>query len=234
MLHNIALVLLAPVFFAQGAHVRKVTLKLPEAQGDRSGIIGHGSTLNIVIIGDSAAAGVGVEQQAQALSGKLLNNLRLKYRLQWQLLATSGHNTEQCIGMLEQQAISIFDIVVISLGVNDVLSKLTAKQWVSQQHALIKLLRQRFNTKHILLTKIPPMNQFPALPQPLRWYLGARCHEFNDALAHSIIGQQQVDLIDLTSQVSGEHMASDGFHPGEVIYDKWGEALALKINQHWS
>jgi lysophospholipase L1-like esterase len=78
------------------------------------------------------------------------------------------------------------------------------------------------------------MNQFPALPQPLRWYLGARCHEFNNAFAHSIIGLQQLDLIDLTSQVSSEHMASDGFHPGEVIYDKWGEALAFKINQHWS
>ena len=211
-----------------------MTPKLPEAHGPRSGYVGRGPDLRLAIIGDSAAAGVGVSLQSQALSGSLLNNLQLDYQLQWQLLAQSGLNTKECRLMLEQQPLTTFDIVVVSLGVNDVLSRLNSPQWVAQQQLLIKTLRERFNAKQILLTKIPPMAQFPALPQPLRWYLGARCQEFNNALVVALNGEKDLEIIDLSQQLLGKHMASDGFHPGKIIYHKWGQALATKINNFWA
>jgi hypothetical protein len=33
------------------------------------------------------------------------------------------------------------------------------------------------------LSGLPPMHRFPALPQPLRWYIGSRARDFDRALA---------------------------------------------------
>jgi hypothetical protein len=34
-----------------------------------------------------------------------------------------------------------------------------------------------------VLSGLPPMHRFPALPQPLRWYVGSRARDFNRVLA---------------------------------------------------
>ena len=62
---------LAPLLFAQGVYVRRVTPRLPEAPGERSGVSGGGPALKLLILGDSAAAGVGASSQATALAGRL-------------------------------------------------------------------------------------------------------------------------------------------------------------------
>ena len=66
---------LLPVLVFQGVKVRKNTPRLLEASGDREGIIGQGQPLSLLILGDSAAAGVGVESQSEALSGAILQAL---------------------------------------------------------------------------------------------------------------------------------------------------------------
>lgn len=237
MIHKIVFPLLLPIFILQGRYVRKVTPKLAEARGDRTGRITNGSNtslaINLAIIGDSAAAGVGVERQTQALSGSIIDNLNIEQSINWQLLAKSGLDTKSCHLMLASQPSNRFDVVVLSLGVNDVLSKITAQQWVKQQISLVKLLQHKFNAKQILLTKIPPMAQFSSLPQPLRWFLGARCNEFNRALAQEANNHYGCEIITLTEQLKDGHMASDGFHPGAIVYLKWGEAVAQLINQRW-
>ena len=50
---------LLPVLFVQGTKVRKNTPRLLEASGDREGTVGKGRPLSLLILGDSAAAGVG-------------------------------------------------------------------------------------------------------------------------------------------------------------------------------
>ena len=72
MLYHLALILIGPVLFLQGKHVKRVTPKLSEPEGHRHGQVGQGKGLSLLIVGDSAAAGVGVEHQQQALSGRLV------------------------------------------------------------------------------------------------------------------------------------------------------------------
>jgi len=58
-----AMVVLSPLLVCQGIYVRRVTPKLPEADGPRSGEAGSGALLRLLVLGDSAAAGVGVRTQ---------------------------------------------------------------------------------------------------------------------------------------------------------------------------
>ena len=71
--YKLAAIGLAPVIIAQGLYVRRVTPRLPEPEGERSGVNGAGPPLSLLILGDSAAAGVGVATQDQALSGQLVS-----------------------------------------------------------------------------------------------------------------------------------------------------------------
>ncbi|PKH06839.1 SGNH/GDSL hydrolase family protein [Moritella sp. Urea-trap-13] len=226
-------VVYAPIIIAQGRYVKKVTPKLPEAAGERSGITGEGQKIRLLIVGDSAAAGVGVDNQSQALTGNLVSALSDCYQVDWLLLAKSGHTTLDSLKMLSAQPQQTFDIIVTSLGVNDVTGTLPASAWIIQQQDLIARLREQFNSQQILITQVPPMGQFPALPQPLRRYLGARASQFNRKLTTLIDSQVDCQLIDINAELNPEDMAEDGFHPGPVIYQHWAELVAEKIkSQH--
>ena len=219
----------APIIIAQGSYVKRVTPKLPEASGERSGLSGQGTRIRLLIIGDSAAAGVGASEQQQALSGNLVRSLADSFQVDWQLLAKSGHTTLDSHQMLASQPQQEFDIIVTSLGVNDVTSSVAPSQWLLQQQELVNLLRKQFNCQQILITQVPPMGQFPALPQPLRGYLGARANQFNRKLSQWINSQADCQLIDINAELDPQHMASDGFHPGPVVYQHWANVIATKI-----
>lgn len=67
---------LIPALVLQGWRVKKNTPRLPEPEGRREGQSGSGQALSILIAGDSAAAGVGVATQEDALLGAVLKELQ--------------------------------------------------------------------------------------------------------------------------------------------------------------
>ena len=71
---------LLPVLFVQGTKVRKNTPRLLEASGERQGIVGKGKPLSLLILGDSAAAGVGVENQKMLYLVRLFLSCKINIR----------------------------------------------------------------------------------------------------------------------------------------------------------
>ena len=221
--HPWLLMTLAPLLLVQALHTRRVTPRLPEPAGERVGRTGEGRPLRLLITGDSAAAGVGVSSQTQALSGQLSHRLAADFTLHWQLEATTGHTASDAIARLQHLPVQPFDVAVVSLGVNDVTAGIGAQHWVTRLRELSTLLAERFQVRQVIFSPVPPMHLFPALPQPLRGYLGSRARHFNEALARQVGDMPgatllQVDLTGLTT-------ASDGFHPGPEAYAAWAEAL---------
>jgi lysophospholipase L1-like esterase len=231
MRHQIAAVGLGPVLFLQGGYVRRVTPRLPEPSGLRQGVAGVGPPLRLLIVGDSAAAGVGAATQDEALSGQLVAALAPDFRVSWKLVATTGFNTQAALQSLQQIPAEIFDVAVTSLGVNDVTGRCGIRKWVKLQAELVELLKSKFGTRFILLSGLPPMHVFPALPQPLRWYLGAQAVSFNKALGDWVKLNDRAEFFPVNfPQVPGI-MASDGFHPGPAAYLIWARHLAEKISK---
>ncbi|MDN5896694.1 MAG: SGNH/GDSL hydrolase family protein, partial [Nocardioides sp.] len=58
----------------QGRHVQRTMVRLPEAK-DPEGVAGAGDPWRLVVIGDSVAAGVGVEHHGISLVGRLAEQL---------------------------------------------------------------------------------------------------------------------------------------------------------------
>lgn len=232
-IETLAKILLGPLLLAQGLYTRRVTPKLPEAEGDRQGEAGSGDVLRLLIVGDSAAAGVGAATQGEALSGRLVARLADDYQLSWKLWAHSGLDSQGLLELLEQHAPEPFDVALLSIGVNDVTSSLTLDQWLARQQRLMTLLCDRFAVRQIVVSPLPPMHLFPALPQPLRWFLGFRARRFNAHLADLAAGVDQCTM--LTTPLAPEPglMASDGFHPGPRLYLQWADDAARVIDQRF-
>jgi len=92
MIESLSRIVLGPLLLAQGLYVRRFTPRLPEPQGPRAGSCGQGPSLRLLVVGDSAAAGVGVSHQDDALAGQLATCLARDFSLSWQLLASIPGN----------------------------------------------------------------------------------------------------------------------------------------------
>lgn len=228
----VAGVALAPLLLAQGLYARRRTPRLPEPPGDREGTTGSGSPLRLLIAGDSAAAGVGAGSQAEALTGRLVDRLRDGFRVTWRLEARTGATTRDLIARLRDVP-GPFDVLVTSLGVNDVTGGRTVRGWLRDQRALRSLARTRLGVSLAVVTGLPPVDRFPALPQPLRWVLGTRAKRFTRRLEADLEGDPSACFLDLRLPLGPEAMATDGFHPGPPVYQAWAEQAAAIIRERY-
>ena len=221
--------LLAPVLLVQGKMTRLSVPVLPEPPGAREGVAGTGEPLRVLITGDSGAAGVGAASQDEALLGQLVSRLAADYSVSWNLQATSGHTTAQTLERLEELPAQHFDVAVTSLGVNDTISMASLSGWRRRQARLRQLLRDKFSVQKLIVSGLPPVHGFPALPQPLRWHVGSRATQLHRALARDVAAEPDARFIDLRFSEDMAMMASDGFHPGPQIYAEWARLTAEAI-----
>jgi len=226
---NFLLATLGPCLWLQGLYVRRVTPRLPEPDGPRAGQSGQGPQLRLLITGDSAAAGVGASTQAQGLSGQLVRRLAEHFSVQWQLAAVTGHDSPALHDLLSNLPEQRFDVVVVSIGVNDVTALRTPSQWVGWQTTLADLITKRFGAGLIVHSALPPMHAFTALPQPLRWYFGRWAQEMNSQLAADLNMHPRRVLHHAHMDQPVRGLASDGFHPGPHGYAVWAESLSKRI-----
>lgn len=230
----LATIVLGPVLLPQALWTRRSVPRLPEAAGPRHGRAGTGPPLRLLIYGDSAAAGVGVERQDQALAGQLVRRLEHRFTVHWRLEARSGATTAAALARLEALDGGPFEVAITSLGVNDVISQTGLRRWLRQQRELRELLRERFGVTLLLISGLPPMHGFPALPQPLRWYLGLCASRFDGALRADLENGSSGEggsshYLSLRFSEDAAQMASDGMHPGPGAYAQWARRAAELI-----
>jgi lysophospholipase L1-like esterase len=223
---NLYRTVLAPALLAQVFWVRRRVPRLPEPIGFRTGRWGTGPDLRLLIVGDSSAAGVGVSNQEKALSGRLVDHLSQERRVSWTLVAQTGATTEKLMTMLENVPPGRFDIAVTALGVNDITAEVPLAQWMERTRELHARLMDRFDVGRIIVSGLPPMAGFPSLPQPLRWYLGRQARLFDEALKTYLKERRRVEHLPMEFPNDVSLMASDGYHPGEEVYEIWARRIA--------
>lgn len=229
MLYWLRTAVLSPVIGVQALRARREALILPEPPGERSGEAGNGTLLRLLICGDSAAAGVGVEHQDNALLGQLVSALRSTHTVRWRLEARSGATTRSTLIHLLGIPAGEVDVATTSLGVNDVTSGARLRPWLRNQAELRQLLRDRFGARLIIVAGLPPVHLFPGLPQPLRWHLGLRARQFDMALQRDVEKEPDCQFVSLNVSDDADAMAEDGFHPGPLVYTLWAGMVAERV-----
>lgn len=230
-LHAVIRTALLPVLALQGLACYRRTRCLPFPDGPRGGQAGTGPALRLMILGDSSAAGVGVAHQDQALSGHLVRSLAPDYALDWRLEAEIGADTGRVLGWLEAMPPARYDVVLTALGVNDITHRVSRARWLAQTAAMIETLSTKFGTRLIILSAVPPIADFPLLPNPLRWVLAVQGRRFNRALFRLAAGYPNVRVIGGDIRLCRAVMSPDGYHPGAPVYAAWADRAARVIRQ---
>lgn len=232
----VAKLALSPLLVAQALLTRRRAPVLPEAAGERHGVVGDGAgeALRVLIVGDSSGAGVGVPTQDLALAGYLGRTLaaRTTRPVRWQLVARSGITSAQALPLVQQARPDQADYAVVVLGVNDVIDQVPSHRAVQHRAALADWLRAHAGVRRVVFAPLPPVHEFPLLPQPLRWIMGRDARRHDDALARWAATREDVSHVPIDLRLDADCMASDGFHPGEPVYRACGEALAAHIADH--
>ena len=220
---------LAPILFAQGKFVRKKVPILPEPEGLRRGVSGAGKPLRLLILGDSSAAGVGVANQNEALLGKVVARLVPHFEIHWRLIATTGATSAFTLRSLQEIQPETFDVVLLSVGLNDVTSNRSKKAFLGDQASILDLLKTKFGASLIIISELPPIGKFPSLPKPLNWYLGGQSRRFDAARKSLVENRFDCEYLKFDETFDPSLMASDGFHPGAELYSAWPADVAQII-----
>jgi lysophospholipase L1-like esterase len=234
---DLAAMALAPLLIVQGRRVRQQAIRLPEAVGPRidaagAPVSGAGRILRLLIVGDSSAAGVGATTQDEALAGRLALALLGRGReqpidrVEWHLDARTGSTASDALVRIRQRPPARCDAAVVVVGVNDITGGTHLSTWLQTIDRLVSGIREHHGATRVALSGLPPMHRFPLLPQPLRWYLGARAREFDDALARRSMHDPARVHLPIGFINDPQAIASDGFHPSPAGYAVWAAALA--------
>ena len=220
---------LAPILAAQAIGVRRRARFLPEPPGPRQGTAGDGPRLRLLMIGDSSAAGVGAATQETALAGRLVADLSRDHRVEWRLLATTGATTRDTLLRLSTTPLPQCDVVVSALGVNDTTRARSARRWRAEQAALFRHVSQTRGAGLMIASGLPPMGQYPMLPQPLRWIVGSHARRLDLALAGLAAQTPGLRHLPIDIPFEPRFMAEDGYHPSPEAHALWAGLIAKAI-----
>ena len=230
-------------FLGELAYVAAFTPRLPEAPGPTTGVADEtkegeeGSArreVSMVCVGDSVAAGCGLRSNEEACAGAFARGFSraTNRRVRWEVIGRNGYTASRCEQKHVKRIKGRPDVVVLSVGVNNLLHNHSAATFETELKTLIASLRQRCGPMcQIVLLGMPPMSMFVALTPLLRILMGRKASTFNSVMekvcrgARGCVHADYQDLGTLSLREvkggdSGESgdvasfFAPDGFHPG--------------------
>ena len=234
--HLILQVPLIPLIYFQGKKVYKKIPKLPDAEGTY-GESGEESNkkINLIFIGESAFARVGVQDHINSFVGyfsKILSE-KLNAKVYRNVYAKSGYNiqkvNERILPKIEETDV---DLILIGTGGNDSFELTSPKKFVANMQQTISVLQNKFPSKPVLFVNFPPVKYFPIFTRPMQFVLGTRTEILQNAFLKSISGQKDVYFMSDSGifqkwsreqNVKIDHFFSDGVHPSESTYHLWAK-----------
>ena len=224
----------------QAAHARQVIGKpfgelAPHA--DKVYKRSYGDPIELLLVGDSIAAGLGAERPKGTLGARLSKQLA-KHTERAVRLTTIAEVGSETWMIPEQQLPRLLpsytpDIAVVIVGGNDVTHRIPIMDSVTELTAVIEDLRAL--GAQVVVGTCPDLGALRPLPQPLR-SLGRRAsRQLAAAQADAAVdaGAYAVSLADAVGPFfvtnPDEMFSVDKFHPSELGYKRTAKALLPSV-----
>ena len=223
-----------PVYIWQGLKARRSSPRMAPPKDQRvASIKGKGKTIRFLLIGDSSAAGVGVDDINHSLGGQLATLLAQKTgrpvetRIAGCNSATASEIRDYTLPNVMQ---TDFTHVVLNIGTNDAKNFHTGKQFCNDFGTLIYSLKTRFPDAQIIWSSILDLSTITILPSPLNKILGIRSRELR-ARGEVLCYERGVEIPEGDWDPSVENFSHDGFHASKKGYHEWAVVLADHITK---
>lgn len=229
---------LFPLLYFQGKKIRKKVPTLPEARGT-NGIktVNSKKKLQMLTLGESTIAGVGVDTHENGFTGSLATELsnKLDSSVVWKVYARSGYTAKKVAKkIIPKITENNIDLIVIGLGGNDAFTLSTPRKWKNDIQYLLEELTSRFPDSTIVFTNMPPIKEFPAFTSLIKFTIGNLVEILGEELEKVVSQYQNVyyysQKITLENWVEKMNIKaqplsffSDGVHPSKLTYQTWAK-----------
>ncbi len=222
-----------PLMLPQALWLKRSAPRAPAAEGAREGSVGDsaGPPLRLLALGDSPLEGVGIARIEDTLPVRLAKLLceAESLRVDWRIVAKNGATARSlCDRLLPKIEAQPFDLILVSVGVNDVTGLTRGRDFTEALDALLSALLVHSPQAQLVLLGVPPMQAFPLLKQPLRAWLGGRSGRL-EALGIAIAQRHGALHSPIQIVPAPELFARDGFHPSELGHSRWADEVQAQL-----
>ncbi|WP_309102230.1 SGNH/GDSL hydrolase family protein [Microbacterium sp.] len=191
-----------------------------------------GQPAELLLLGDSLAAGLGAERRKDTLGGRLAKGLarQLHRPVRLHTAAVVGSESSALARQLDSVPADLRpDVAVIVVGGNDVTHRVPVSESAAHLESAITRLRAR--GAEVVVGTCPDLGALRAVPQPLR-ALGSRMSRQLAAAQASAAARAGAVSVDLRRAVGAMFLddpdsmfSLDRFHPSALGYRRTAEAL---------
>ena len=224
-----AILPVSPILFLQGQYTRRKVGLLPDAAGEKSGVVETGGDrAKLFVIGESTVAGLGARTHNEALAGRFAQQLSLRTgkTIEWAVLGKNGvtakRTIEELVPMMPDEK---FDYILVGLGGNDVMKLSSPRKWRRDMVRLLGILRAKSPGAIIFISNCPMIKYSTAIPHPIKFLLWelSKLHDKN--IKEFTAPLERVFYYHQPADVNLEGFFADGIHPSEQGYSDWSEAM---------
>jgi lysophospholipase L1-like esterase len=217
----------APIILRQGRHLRRSTPRLPDAPLPWEGSLGDGEApLNVLVLGDSTAAGVGVDHAELGLAGRLAEALeaRTGRPVHWRARGRNGATARDLVrDYLDEALDGEVDVLFLTVGANDALALRSARAFRRDVRRIIHRTRKAHPQSIVLMSSLPAFFRFRLLPEPLRSALYRHSQALEAAARAVVAEERRAHMSPPPPPYTDGFFASDDFHPSSLGYRDWAD-----------
>lgn len=196
----------------------------------------YGNPLELLLLGDSIAAGLGADTPEHTLGAQLAKRLARRARRTVRLHTAAIVGSETA--MLRTQLAGLpagyhADVAVIVVGGNDVTHRVRVS--VSQRHLVEAITALREHGTAVVVGTCPDLGALTAVPQPLRAIARRASRQLAAAQRDTAteLGAHAVSLADVVGPFfitqPDQMFAVDRFHPSDAGYRRTAKALLPSV-----
>ncbi len=223
------------MLLTQGRRLRKSTPRLPDAPLPWHGRVDPGGAgdgerasrpLHLLVIGDSTAAGVGVDHADLGLGGRLAEALaaRTGRTVHWRAAGRNGATARDLVHHYLKPALAEpTDLVFLTVGANDALALRSARAFRRDVRRIVERTLAAHPDAALLMSSLPAFFRFSLLPDPLRRSLYRHSQALEREARTLISAHPRAHMSPPPPPYTEGFVASDDFHPSALGYQDWAD-----------
>lgn len=213
---------------AVGVQKKLTVSRLPDAPLPWEGTVAGPGPVRVLVVGDSTAAGCGVESNEDMLAARIAHHAaRVTGRgATWRAIGQNGHRTDEFIRDFLSEAVAHpADIVYVTLGANDAMNIRNRRVAARNLVSIARELRRANPDAVIAVSSLPAFFRFGRLPEPLRSTLYRISQGIERTARAGLESEDRITMNRPPSPYPDGFFARDGFHPGPLGYDLWAKLV---------